>query len=105
MAFRYSSRVPAFARAASNIRSFHTTRAAFVKAGDALPDMEALVENSPGNKVNLAKELKGKKGIIIGVPAAFSPGCSNKHIPSYANHPKVKDAGDVFVVSVNDSFV
>ena len=50
---------------------FHSSRPAFVKAGDSIPDLEVLVENSPGNKVNLAKTLKGK-GIIIGVPAAFS---------------------------------
>lgn len=49
---------------------FHATRPAFVKVGDAIPNVE-LVENSPGNKVNLAKELKGK-GVIVGVPAAFS---------------------------------
>lgn len=29
------------------------------------------MESSPGNKVNLASELKGKKGVIVGVPAAY----------------------------------
>jgi peroxiredoxin len=33
------------------------------------------------------------------------PACSSSHIPGYINHPKLKDAGNVFVVSVNDSFV
>ena len=41
-----------------------------VKVGDPIPSVE-LVEGTPGNKVNLANELKGK-GLIIGVPAAFS---------------------------------
>ena len=41
-----------------------------VKVGDSIPDVD-LYENSPGTKVNLHKELKGK-GLIIGVPAAFS---------------------------------
>ena len=41
-----------------------------VQVGDKIPDVE-LVEGGPGTKVNLAKELKGK-GLIIGVPAAFS---------------------------------
>jgi 2-Cys peroxiredoxin 5 len=49
---------------------FHSTAPAFVQKGDAIPSLD-LVENSPGNKVNLANELKGK-GVIIGVPAAFS---------------------------------
>ena len=59
-------------------RSFRSTSRAWVSVGDSLPDVD-LVENSPGNKVNLAKELKGK-GVIVGVPAAFSmpsgEGCS-----------------------------
>jgi 2-Cys peroxiredoxin 5 len=50
---------------------FHSTAPAFVQKGDAIPDLDVLVESSPGNKINLAKELKGK-GIIVGVPAAFS---------------------------------
>jgi len=65
-----------------------------------------LMESSPGNKVNLSKELAGKpKGLIIGVPAAFSPACSSSHIPGYIKYEGLKDAGDVYVVSVNDAFV
>ncbi|KAL9100032.1 MAG: hypothetical protein Q9163_004549 [Psora crenata] len=74
-----------------------------VKAGDAIPSIE-LFENTPGTKVDLSKELKGK-GLIIGVPAAFSPSCSATHIPGYVSHAGTKDAGQVFVVSVNDPFV
>jgi len=84
---------------------FHASRPAFVKVGDALPDLEVLAEGSPGNKLNLAKELGTKKGLIIGVPAAFSPSCSEKHIPGFIEHAKLKDAGEVYVVSVNDPFV
>jgi len=51
-------------------RAFHSSARALVKVGDSIPDVE-LMEDSPGNKVNLAKELKGK-GIVLGVPAAFS---------------------------------
>ena len=99
----YSARVPrllasvvpkpptCFARAAA----FHASTCLAVRAGDAIPDLEVLTENSPGNKVNLAKELKGN-GLIIGVPAAFSKfrslhfdvellacglGTSNFHLP------------------------
>ena len=34
-----------------------------------------------------------------GVPAAFSPACSESHIPGYVNAKELKDAGRVFVVS------
>lgn len=51
--------------AAAAPRPFHASAAAFVKVGDSIPDVE-LMEGSPGNKVSLAKELKGK-GLIIGM--------------------------------------
>jgi 2-Cys peroxiredoxin 5 len=46
--------------------SFHSSAPAFVKVGDCIPDVE-LMEGSPGNKVRIADELKGK-GLIIGRP-------------------------------------
>ena len=79
------------------------------------------MEGSPGTKVNLARELSSGRGVIVGVPAAYSnnalpfhlltdtynqgPACSGSHIPGYVNSPKLKNAGKVFVVSVNDPFV
>jgi 2-Cys peroxiredoxin 5 len=52
-------------------RLFHASAPAFVKVGDKLPDVD-LVEGSPGNKVNLAKELTGK-GVVIGVFRYIQP--------------------------------
>lgn len=52
------------------LRSFSTTARVLVKAGDAIPDVQ-LYEGSPGNKVSI-KEALGNKGLLIGVPAAFS---------------------------------
>lgn len=91
--------------AAPAIRHFHTGRPLFVKVGQEVPNLEVLVEDSPGNKVNLAEEFQKGDGLIIGVPGAFSGACSQTHVPSYITHPKLKDAGQVFVVSVNDAFV
>ncbi|KAI0206663.1 AhpC/TSA family protein [Astrocystis sublimbata] len=112
MAFRALHRVPnAVPRALSapsRAAFFHSTPRAFVQAGDAVPDIE-LHEDSPGNKVSLAKQYASgiANGVVVGVPAAFSGACSQKHVPSYINHPKVRahEAGQVFVVSVNDAFV
>lgn len=86
-------------------RSFHSTPRAYVKVGDKVPSFDGLFEDSPGNKVNLAEELQKSNGYIVGVPGAFTGTCSSKHVPSYINHPKLKGAGQVFVVSVNDPFV
>ncbi|TVY15669.1 Mitochondrial peroxiredoxin-5 [Lachnellula arida] len=91
--------------ASRSSRSFHSSARAFIKVGDRIPNVDVLVENSPGNKVNLSDEVKTGKSLIIGVPAAFSPSCSNSHIPGYINHKNLKDAGSVFVVAVNDPFV
>ncbi|KAF2735396.1 AhpC/TSA family protein [Polyplosphaeria fusca] len=86
-------------------RRFHASPAFNVSVGDKIPDVPVM-EGSPGNKVSLAQELKGRgRALIIGVPAAFSPACSESHIPGYINSPKLKDAGQVFVVAVNDAFV
>ncbi|KAI9816579.1 MAG: hypothetical protein M1827_001711 [Pycnora praestabilis] len=74
--------------------AFHSSASTLVKVGDSLPDLDVLTESSPGNRVNLAKELKGK-GIILGVPAAFSPSCSESHVPGYINHKALQDAGSV----------
>lgn len=43
--------------------------------GDAIPSVEVF-EGEPGKKVNLAELFKGKKGVLFGVPGAFTPGCS-----------------------------
>lgn len=106
---------------ASRSRALHSTARAFVQVGDSIPSIN-LVENSPGNQVNLAEQIKGK-ALIIGVPGAFSmcyggdfvfrrvadqypgPACSESHVPGYINHKNIKDAGDVYVVAVNDAFV
>ncbi|KIW11038.1 hypothetical protein PV08_10337 [Exophiala spinifera] len=85
-------------------RTFSSTPAIMVKEGDSIPNVD-LFEDSPGNKVNLSQELASGKGVIIGVPAAFSPSCSEQHIPGYIASDKLKSAGKVFVISVNDAFV
>lgn len=52
-------------RAALPASGFHSSAARFVKVGDKIPEVE-LAEGSPGSKVNIANELKGK-GIVIGM--------------------------------------
>lgn len=61
-------------------RAFHAASQLRVGTGDKIPDID-LVENSPGNKVSLATELKGK-GVIVGVPAAFSEQWASSRTPS-----------------------
>lgn len=71
---------------AASLPSFHTSRPGLVNVGDRIPDLTVLVENSPGNKVNLSQELE--RGLIIGVPAAFSTSEVSHLNPTkvYASH-------------------
>ncbi|XP_012520816.1 PREDICTED: peroxiredoxin-5, mitochondrial [Propithecus coquereli] len=89
--------------------SFSSAAAAMapIKVGDAIPSVEVF-EGEPGNKVNLAELFKGKKGVLFGVPGAFTPGCSKTHLPGFVEQAEALKAKGVQVVaclSVNDVFV
>ncbi|KAM9893527.1 hypothetical protein OXX79_009287 [Metschnikowia pulcherrima] len=88
-------------------RSFSTSPARLVKAGDKIPSV-SLFEGSPGNEVNLAEEAASGKAVIVGVPGAFSPACSASHIPGFLQHLsefKNKGYNSIYVTGVNDAFV
>ncbi|XP_054297157.1 peroxiredoxin-5, mitochondrial [Pongo pygmaeus] len=95
--------------ASGGVRSFSRAAAAMapIKVGDAIPAVEVF-EGEPGNKVNLAELFKGKKGVLFGVPGAFTPGCSKTHLPGFVEQAEALKAKGVQVVaclSVNDAFV
>eukprot|EP01025_Chloroclados_australasicus_P043948 TRINITY_DN4724_c1_g1_i2.p1 TRINITY_DN4724_c1_g1~~TRINITY_DN4724_c1_g1_i2.p1 ORF type:complete len:163 (+),score=29.04 TRINITY_DN4724_c1_g1_i2:164-652(+) len=77
------------------------------QVGDQLPDA-TLWENNPDGAVKIRELFAGKKGVIFAVPGAFTPTCSNSHLPSYIEkYDELVAAGvEVIVcVSVNDPFV
>jgi peroxiredoxin len=87
-----------------------------IKVGDTLPEgtLTELVENeTPGctigpNTFNLSALTKGKRVVIFGLPGAFTPTCSAKHVPGYvANHDQLRAKGvdEVWCLAVNDAFV
>ncbi|XP_072826311.1 peroxiredoxin-5, mitochondrial [Vicugna pacos] len=91
------------------VRSFRSAAAAMapIKVGDAIPSV-VVFEGEPGNKVNLAELFKGKKGVLFGVPGAFTPGCSKTHLPGFVEQAgalKAKGIQVVACLSVNDVFV
>merc|ERR1719204_2278687 len=77
------------------------------KEGDTLPSLE-VEEGKPGETVNVRELFKGKKGILFAVPGAFTPTCSEKHLPGFldgAEELKAAGAEVIACVSVNDPFV
>jgi len=75
--------------------------------GDMLPSVE-VDEGKPGEGVNVLELFKGKKGILFAVPGAFTPTCSEKHLPGFiegAEELKAAGAEVIACVSVNDPFV
>eukprot|EP00933_Yihiella_yeosuensis_P054000 TRINITY_DN52335_c0_g1_i1.p1 TRINITY_DN52335_c0_g1~~TRINITY_DN52335_c0_g1_i1.p1 ORF type:complete len:204 (+),score=58.00 TRINITY_DN52335_c0_g1_i1:94-705(+) len=78
-----------------------------VAEGDSLPSID-VDESKPGDTVNVAELFKGKKGVLFAVPGAFTPTCSEKHLPGYieaADDLKAAGIEVVACVSVNDAFV
>ncbi len=87
-----------------------------IKLGDRLPEgtlTEMIDTETPGcavgpNNFTVSQLAKGKRVVIFGLPGAFTPTCSAKHVPSYvSNHDKLKakKVDEVWCVSVNDAFV
>lgn len=67
-----------------------------------------IIDNGNTTTKNLFELLKNKKIIIFGVPGAFTPTCSEKHLPGFlklSDQIKKKGIDDIFCLSVNDKFV
>jgi peroxiredoxin len=87
-----------------------------IKVGDRLPagTVQEFIEVE-GNGCSLGPNtfkvedlVKGKKIAIFGLPGAFTPTCSAKHVPSYLNNYdalKAKGVDEIWCFAVNDPFV
>jgi peroxiredoxin len=87
-----------------------------IKVGDKLPagtlsefiEVEGNGCSVGPNPFKVEDLTKGRKVVIFGLPGAFTPTCSAKHVPSYlSNYDKLKAKGvdDIICMSVNDPFV
>ena len=87
-----------------------------IKVGDKLPagNLQEFVEvegegcSIGPNTFDVAKLTAGKTIAIFGLPGAFTPTCSAKHVPGYVEQAAaLKAAGvdEIWCISVNDPFV
>lgn len=80
-----------------------------IKIGDRLPEATLREMTDDGTKTRSVDELvRGRRVVIFGLPGAFTPTCSTRHLPSYIERQsdlKTKSIDDIFCVSVNDAYV
>ena len=87
-----------------------------IKVGDKLPQgnlTELIEQETPGctigpNNFSVTDLTKDKRIVIFGLPGAFTPTCSAKHVPGYVGRYqelKGKKVDEIWCVAVNDAFV
>lgn len=87
-----------------------------IKVGDKLPagSLQEYIEVEGGgcslgpNSFDIEKSTAGKRIAIFGLPGAFTPTCSAKHVPGYvekADELRKLGIDEIWCVSVNDAFV
>ncbi len=80
-----------------------------IEQGQNLPEVTLTQLTSEGMQTLTNKELfDGKKVVLFAVPGAFTPTCSNAHLPEFitlADKIKAKGVDAIYCVSVNDAFV
>ena len=87
-----------------------------IKVGDRMPEgnVQEFVEVEGNgcsvgpNTFKVEDQVKGKKIAIFGLPGAFTPTCSAKHVPSYLKNIdalKAKGVDEVWCFAANDPFV
>jgi peroxiredoxin len=87
-----------------------------IKVGDTLPagtlsefiEVEGNGCSVGPNEFKVGDLTKGRKVVLFGLPGAFTPTCSAKHVPGYVQNRDrltAKGVDEVLCMSVNDAFV
>ena len=80
-----------------------------IQVNDKIPSVTLKVFGEKGPEDISSESLfSGKKVVLFAVPGAFTPGCSNTHLPGYvvnADKIKAKGVDSIICMSVNDAFV
>lgn len=80
-----------------------------IKVGDSIPNVTVkhLGENGLEDRAT-GPLFAGKKVVVFGLPGAYTPTCSAKHLPGFVgkiDELRAKGVDAVYCLSVNDAFV
>lgn len=80
-----------------------------IQEGDHLPNatLRTMWDGRPA-KVSVNDLVGGKRVVIFAVPGAFTPTCSEQHLPGFVRHAeaiKAKGVDEIVCIAVNDVFV
>ncbi|EHL96151.1 redoxin family protein [Acetobacteraceae bacterium AT-5844] len=80
-----------------------------IKIGDTIPATKLTEASAEGPRELATADLFGGKTVVLfGVPGAFTPTCSAKHLPGFvqlASALKEKGVDTIACMAVNDAFV
>ena len=80
-----------------------------IQEGGKLPDATLhVMQDGRPTAVTTAELFGGKKVVLFAVPGAFTPTCSQAHLPGYvanADNIKTKGVDSIVCLAVNDAFV
>ena len=80
-----------------------------IKEGEKIPNSKVFILSKEGPKeISIGDFIGGDKAILFGIPGAFTPTCSAKHLPSFVNSmdkAKRKGITKVICISINDPYV
>ncbi len=79
-----------------------------IKVGDKIPNVSFRIKKTKISTINTIEYFKDKNVVIFGLPGAFTPTCSAKHLPSYvSNYQSIidKNIDKIGCMAVNDPHV
>jgi peroxiredoxin len=78
-----------------------------IQTGERIPEIVLQRIREGVEKVDTLSLFEGHNAVLFAVPGAFTPTCSERHLPGYVEHFDAfrKRGIDVYCVSVNDPFV
>jgi len=78
-----------------------------IQVGDRVPEVALQRIKDGVQTIDTATIFSGKKVVLFAVPGAFTPTCSERHLPGFVEHfDAFRDKGiEVACMAVNDPFV